>query len=118
MYVSGKAVEQTLRFIATGSAPGSSVVYDYAPRAIIEGDFTNHPDLRGLTFWARYRGEPLLFGIPEGEGRAYVEALGLEVLSDVGPPEMDARYLTRSDGTLDGRCATGFRIMHAVVPAR
>ncbi len=117
MYVTGTAVEQTLRFIARESAPGSSVVYDYAPRAVIEGDFTDHPDLSGLVFWAWYRGEPLLFGIPEGEGRAYVEALGLEVLSDVGPAELEARYLTRSDGTLDGRSATGFRIMHATVPA-
>ena len=118
MYVSATAVERTLKFIATRSARGSSVVYDYVPPAIIKGNFTEYPDMRGLTFWARYRGEPFIFGIPEGEGTAYVEALGLEALSDIGAQELEARYLTRSDGTLDGKCATGLRIMHAAVPAR
>ena len=118
MYVSGEAVDSTLQFIATQSAPGSSVVYDYMPLAIIKGDFTEHADMRGLAFWVRYRGEPFIFGIPDGEGAAYVEERGLEVLSDIGPQELEARYLTRSDGMLDGRCATGFRIMHAAVPAR
>lgn len=118
MYISGEAVDSTLKFIATQSAPGSSVVYDYMPLAIIKGDFKEYTDMRGLTLWARYRGEPFIFGITEGEGSAYVEARGLEVLSDIGPQEMEVRYLTRSDGMLDGRCASGFRIMHAAVPAR
>lgn len=118
MYISGQAVDSTLKFIATQSAPESSVVYDYMPLAIIQGDFTEHADMRGLAFWVRYRGEPFTFGIPEGEGAAYVEARGLEVLSDIGAEDMGARYLTRSDGTLDGKCATGFRIVHAAVPAR
>lgn len=118
MYISGEAVDSTLKFIATQSAPGSSVVYDYMPLAIIKGDFKEYTDMRGLTLWARYRGEPFIFGITEGEGSAYIEARGLEVLSDIGPQEMEVRYLTRSDGMLDGRCASGFRIMHAAVPAR
>ena len=88
------------------------------PVAVVEGDFAEYPDMRGLADWARYRREPLVFGIPEAEGSSYVEALGLGVLSDIGAQELEARYLTRSDGTLDGKCATGLRIMHAAVPAR
>ena len=118
MYISEVAVDSTLRFIATQSAPGSSVVYDYMPLAVIQGDFTQHMDMRWLTLWVRYRGEPFIFGIPEGDGAAYVEARGLEVVSDIGAEDLEARYLTRSDGTLDGKCATGFRIMHAAVPIR
>jgi methyltransferase (TIGR00027 family) len=118
MYISGEAVASTLKFIATNSAPGSSVVYDYMPLAIIDGDFKKYADMRGLAVWVQYRGEPFVFGIPEGEGAAYVEAHGLEVLSNIGALEMEARYLTRSDGTLDGKCASGFRIMHAAVPSR
>ncbi len=117
MYISAEAVESTLLFIATQSAPGSSVVFDYMPLAIIDGDFKDYTDMRSLTLWARYRGEPLVFGIRGGDGTAYVEARDLEVLSDIGPPELESRYLTRIDGRLDGRCATGFRIMHAGVPA-
>ncbi len=118
MYISGEAVDSTLKFIATQSAPGSSVVYDYILLAIVKGDFKAYTDMRGLALWARYRGEPFIFGIAEGEGTRYAEARGLEVLSDLGPRDLEARYLTRSDGLLDGRCATGFRIMHAAGPAR
>ena len=112
MYISGTAVKRTLRFIASRAASGSSVVYDYVPLAVVEGDFAEYPDMRGLADWARYRGEPFVFGIPEGEGSSYLEALGLEVLSDIGPREMEARYLTRGDGTLDGACASVVRILH------
>ena len=118
MYISADAVDSTLKFIATQSAPGSSVVYDYMPLAIIKDDFEEYIDMRDVAYWVRYRGEPFIFGVPDGEGITYVEARGLEVLSDIGPQEMETRYLTRSDGTLDGKCATGFRIMHAAVPAR
>ena len=116
MYISAEAVDSTLKFIATQSAPGSSVVYDYMPEPIIQGDFGKYKDMRGLTFWVRYRGEPFVFGIPEGEGRSYVEARGLKVLSDIGPADMDTLYLTGSSGKVEFPCASGFRIMHAAVP--
>jgi hypothetical protein len=41
---------------------------------------------------------------------------GLKVISDLKPKDLDAKYLTRSDGTLEGPCASGFRIMYATVP--
>ena len=43
MYISADAVDSTLRFIATGSAPGSSVVFDYMPLGAIQGDFEKLP---------------------------------------------------------------------------
>jgi methyltransferase (TIGR00027 family) len=115
-YISAEAVDSTLRFIANQSAPGSSVVYDYMPEPIIQGKFGKYKDMRGLTFYVRYRGEPFVFGIPEGEGRSYAEARGLKVLSDIGPKDMNALYLTGSNGKVEFPCASGFRIMHAEVP--
>jgi methyltransferase (TIGR00027 family) len=115
-YISGEAVDSTLRFIATQSAPGSSVVFDYMPSGVIQGDFTTYPDARRLSFWVAYRGEPFIFGIPEGESGSYVSQRGLKVMSDLKPKDLEERYLTRSDGTLDGPCTSAFRIMHASVP--
>jgi methyltransferase (TIGR00027 family) len=115
MYISAEAVEDTLAFIAA-SAPGSSVIFDYMPLGAVQGDFKKYPDVRGLSFWVAYRGEPFIFGIPEGKGVVYVEQRGLSVLSDLGPKELEAKYLTRSDGNLDGPCTSAFRIMHATVP--
>jgi methyltransferase (TIGR00027 family) len=115
-YISGEAVDSTLRFIATGSAPGSSVVFDYMPAAVIDGDYKTYPDIRRLAFWVSYRGEPFIFGIPEGESETYVTKHGLKVVSDLKPKDLEAKYLTRSDGSLDGPCTSVFRIMHAAVP--
>ena len=118
MYISSDAVDSTLKFIRYQSAPGSSVVFDYMPLAIIRGEFSKYKDMRSLTFWVAHKGEPFIFGIPEGEAAPYVEQRGLSVLSDIRPKEMEEKYLTRSDGKLDGPCASGFRIMHAAVPAQ
>lgn len=115
-YISGEAVDGTLRFIATQSAPGSSVVFDYMPSGVIEGDFKTYPDIRQLAFWVAYRGEPFIFGIPEGQSASYVNKRGLKVVSDLKPKDLEARYLTLSDGSLDGPCTSAFRIMHASVP--
>jgi methyltransferase (TIGR00027 family) len=115
-YISGEAVDSTLRFIATQSAPGSSVVFDYVPSGVIQGDFETYPDIRRLIFWVSYRGEPFIFGIPEGESTAYASQRGLKVLSDLKPRDLEEKYLTRSDGSLDGPCTSAFRIMHAAVP--
>ncbi|MGD9310217.1 MAG: SAM-dependent methyltransferase [Desulfosarcina sp.] len=115
MYISAAAVDGTLQFIAA-SAPGSSVVFDYMPQGAVLGDFDTYPDIRRLSFWVSYRGEPFVFGIPEGQSRAYVRQRGLQVMSDLGPKDLEERYLTRSDGRIDGPCASAFRIMHAAVP--
>jgi methyltransferase (TIGR00027 family) len=115
-YISGEAVDSTLRFIATQSAPGSSVVFDYMPSGAIQGDYKTYPDIRRLAFWVSYRGEPFIFGIPEGQSASYVSERGLRVISDLKPKDLEEKYLTRSDGTLDGPCTSVFRIMHAAVP--
>ena len=116
MYISGEAVDATLRFIASRSAAGSSVVFDYMPLGAVKGDFKIYPDVRRLSFWVSYRGEPFIFGIAEGESGSYVSKRGLKVISDLSPKDLEKRYLTRSDGSLDGPCCSAFRIMHAAVP--
>lgn len=118
MYIPAEAVDSTLKFISSQSAPGSSVVFDYMPLAVIQGDFTKYKDVRSLAFWVSYKGEPFIFGIAEGKSASYVKQRDLSVLSDIGPKELEKQYLTRSDGKLDGPCSSGFRIMHASVPAR
>lgn len=61
MYISAEAVDSTLQFIATGSAPGSSVVFDYMPLGAVQNDFERYPDIRRLSFWVAYRGGNRLY---------------------------------------------------------
>jgi methyltransferase (TIGR00027 family) len=115
-YISEAAVSGTLAFIATMSPPGSSVVFDYMPDAVVQKVYQQYPDARGPARRVAQLGEPWIFGISEGQAECYANRQGLQVFSILYPREMEARYLYRSDGTLDGRAPTYFRIMHAMVP--
>lgn len=115
-FITEAGVDGTLRFIAQHSAPGSSVVFDYMHRSVIDGDFSEYPEARKLFAVMAERGEPYTFGIPKGGAKDFVNQRGLEVLSDLGPDELTKRYLLRSDGTADGPTVRFARIIHAMVP--
>jgi methyltransferase (TIGR00027 family) len=99
MYLKEEAVRETLQFVATESAAGSSLVLDYACRATLDAlnRFPNHPSHRFSTHW----GEPWLFGMPDNREREFFRECGLELresMSLVRGREQQ-RYLTRADGT-------------------
>jgi methyltransferase (TIGR00027 family) len=115
-YISGQAVNGTLRFVAQQSALGSSIVFDYMPSAVVQGDYGKYPGARRSAEFVARKGEPYTFGIREGEAEQYVKQSGLAAISDLGPDELVKKYLIRSDGSLDGQPSSWFRIMHATVP--
>jgi methyltransferase (TIGR00027 family) len=113
MYLQETALQSTLQFIAS-HAPGSSLVFDFATRAVVEGiqriDLATLPaPARASTerFLDMIRDEPWLFGIPLDDEKSYLAALGLELgeMVTIGSEESVARYLTRSDGTVIGASA-------------
>jgi methyltransferase (TIGR00027 family) len=102
MYVAEEGVRQTLRAIATGCAPGSSLVMDFASAKMVEmfkqlGDV---PAVKQFSAW----GEPWVFGVPETVEREFFAELGFELtqMFSVYSPETVARYATRRDGTTFG----------------
>ena len=108
-------VDLTLRSIAMHSASGSEVVFDYIFDEVVRGDFSKYR--RGLFMAVRLsaNGEPLKFGIAEGQASEFVTQRGLKVISDLGSEELAQKYLVRSDGTIDGTPTAYERIMHASV---
>jgi methyltransferase (TIGR00027 family) len=113
MYLPEAALQSTLRFVAA-HVPGSSLVFDFATRAMVEG--IQRIDLASIPAAARasterfldmIRDEPWLFGIPLDEEKSYLADLGLELgeLVTIGSDESVARYLTRPDGTVVGGAA-------------
>lgn len=115
MYLLEKGVADTLGFISRHSAPGSSVVFDYVLRRAIEGKGETFEDCARVVKQVTEKGEPWIFGLDREEAKVFVNKLGFQVLSDLGPDELTERYLVRSDGTLDGRALSCNRIMHAGV---
>jgi methyltransferase (TIGR00027 family) len=112
MYLPLAAVNETLAFVARQSGPGSSIVFDYIFRAILDGDTTLFGAAETIRS-VRKRGEPFLFGIDAGGVRSFLNDRGLECLSDHGPSDLEKTYLTRSDGASFGRLYGYCAIAHA-----
>ena len=113
MYLPEPTLRTTMQFVAS-HVPGSSLVFDFATRAMIESvqriDLAKIPEAaRPSTerFLDMIRDEPWLFGIPMDEEKQYLAGLGLELgeLVTIGSSESVARYLTRPDGTVVGGTA-------------
>ncbi len=110
MYVREEPLRETFRFFAA-HAPGSSVVFDFATRAMIDG--MNALDLQRIPPAARgpverimkmIEHEPWVFGIPLDSEREFLSGLGLTLreMLTIGSEESVRRYLTRADGTTLG----------------
>ena len=111
-YLSPEAVDRTFGWLSTCGAPGSTVLFDYCFEEMVAGDDSYHGAAQ-LRRRLAAGGEPLRFGIPEGELEPYLAERGLEVISDLGPAKLEERYLVRSDGRLAGRVYGFIGIAHA-----
>jgi methyltransferase (TIGR00027 family) len=113
-YIPEDGVDAVLRWLARDAPSGSSIVFDYAYREVVEGTgfFYGAPQLRRRVAEG---GEPLRFGVDPGGMAAFVTERGLELLSDLGPDQLERRYLVRRE-RLAGRPYGFVGIAHARVP--
>jgi methyltransferase (TIGR00027 family) len=116
MYLPEAADLTTLRFIRSGSASGSAVVYDYVLDAALLPDGGGIYGAKSTAMYLASVGEPLLTGWSQRQAAALATREGLVVVSDVGPAELTARYLIGSDGQPDGMMVEFPRIIHVRVP--
>jgi methyltransferase (TIGR00027 family) len=117
LYLAERDVDTTLRFVAENSAPGSTIVFDYIAGRVVRGDYDDELLKRRMAQLAQW-GEPVVFGLPIGEARAFVERRGLIVTADLGPQEITRRYLRRDDGTRLGDAAWYLAVCVARVPEK
>jgi methyltransferase (TIGR00027 family) len=98
MYLPETAVRDTLRTVAISSAPESSLVMDFAGRAIIDliEKFPDNPMNRFTSGW----GEPWTFGVPDGREKEFFRECGLELRETLSlfARETGKRYLIRANG--------------------
>jgi hypothetical protein len=114
-YLSAQAVDSVLAFVRSGSGPGSSIVFDYHYRGFTDGTRDYYGGTEGRRR-VEELGEPCIFGIEEGGVSMLLARNGLELISDLGPAELEGRYLVRSDGSRDGRPFGFISIAHARSP--
>jgi methyltransferase (TIGR00027 family) len=92
-YLTAEAVDATFRFVASGSAPGSRIVFTYLHRGLLDGT-ARFEGAAELMAFVRRAGEPFSFGLDPEELPAYLGARGLALVEDVGASEYQARYMT------------------------
>lgn len=91
MYIPPKAVTKTLNFIVKYSPQGSILLFDYYPESVVDGtcrlkigdNIRNH--LISL-------GEPLQFGIKEGELEEFLGEFGFSNIKNVNSEDYKNRY--------------------------
>jgi methyltransferase (TIGR00027 family) len=116
MYITEDACRGTLTFIKNNSAAGSTVVYDYILRPVIEGHYKGFYGAERIAATVATHGEPYICGWTDHEAEEMIQQTGLEMVSNVDTDFLTKRYLIGSDGRPDGMMGNFYRIMHARVP--
>jgi methyltransferase (TIGR00027 family) len=86
----------TLR-AAAGFAPGSQLVFDYSEAAAFDPQRA-HPLARAMQAVVARSGEPMHTGFEPSALPGELAALGLTLLADLGPEEIQARYFANANG--------------------
>jgi len=90
-YMPPEVAKSILAAIVEIAAPGSQVVFDYILPSVVDGSCGLEGAQKHRAYCAR-RGEPILFGVVPEELPAYLGAIGLRLVGDVGADELAARY--------------------------
>jgi len=113
-YLPSKAVDETLGAVRAASLAGSSICFDYASLSTEALSEEGIKKLREL-MKSDHPAEPTKFGIPQGKLTEFLATRGYEVLENLGPSEMQAKYLTLRDGSTIGNPPSLFSLVHAAL---
>jgi methyltransferase (TIGR00027 family) len=116
MYITEEANRGTLTFVKNHAAAGSTVVFDYILRPVIEGQYEGFYGAAESAATVAAHGEPYVCGWTAREAEEMIGQIGLRVVSHVGTDFLTRRYLLGTDGRLDGKMGNFCRIMYAGVP--
>lgn len=111
-YITREAFDETLDFVKSNSAKGSSIIFDYILRSVVEGNC----NLDGaMNEYARMSktSEPFIFGIEESEIGQVLAKRGFSLISDAGPEYFSSKYFC--DKKTIPKIKPWWRIAHAEV---
>jgi methyltransferase (TIGR00027 family) len=111
-YLPQAAIDATLELVRDNASSGSEIVFDYCHRTFVEGDDSTY-GAKAVKKWLKRIDEPFVCGWNEGELEPFLDARGLELVSDLGGEELVQRYALRADGTPYDRPLGMCRIAHA-----
>src|SRR5580704_4117921 len=113
-YLTREANLATLEAIASSAGAGSELVFSYLDQRLLDSDEASEPMQRARAQVASL-GEPWVSGFHPEQLAADLRGAGLEIVEDLGPEGLAARYCVgRTDGLTS---SPGSHVAHARVPA-
>jgi methyltransferase (TIGR00027 family) len=120
-YLTAEAVDETLNFIAKNSGPGSSIIFNYILKSVVDGtcraegarEIRKAFSRGGLTDVRSNRGEHLMFGIEEGTIETFLSERGFHLIKEISGDYYQAEYFIGPNRNRKGCCLC--RIVYATV---
>ncbi len=114
-YISAKAVDDTLDFVANRSGEGSAIVFDYFPPSVAEGTCQLR-EARAMQTIFKELGEGVTFGVDPDKIEDFLSRRGFAGIRNMGSREYKARYFT--GGNRNRTVSSVFYFVHATVKKR
>jgi methyltransferase (TIGR00027 family) len=120
-YLTPEAVDETLHYVATNSGPGSSIIFSYILKSMVDGtcQLEGAREIReafsrgGIADFSSQRGDRLLFGVEEGSIEAFLSERGFQQIKDISGDYYEAEYFTGPNRNRKGCCLC--RVVSAAV---
>jgi len=107
MYITAEAVDATLGFVAKNSGKGSSIIFNYILQSVVDGTCRTEDAEKMRQAYAQ-RGEPLIFGIPEGAIDGFLCERGFRDVKDVNGEFFKSAYFRGKIASTNVCCLCGF----------
>jgi methyltransferase (TIGR00027 family) len=107
MYITAEAVDATLAFVAKNSGKGSSIVFNYMLQSVVDGTYRTEDAEKMRQSYAQ-RGEPLIFGIPEGTIYGFLSERGFCNVKEVNGEFFKSAYFKGKIASMNVCCLCGF----------
>lgn len=101
MYITEKAINETLSFVKQNSGLDSTIAFDYLYKSVIQGKCTYY-GARELAEIVKDSGEAFSFGIEEGEIQEFLASKGYTTIVHYSPELLETRYLYNDKGEFFG----------------
>jgi methyltransferase (TIGR00027 family) len=119
--LTAEAVDETLQFVARNSGPGSSIIFNYILKSVVDGtcQLEKAREIRkafsrgGILDFRSSRGDRLMFGLEEGAIEAFLSERGFGQIKDISGDYYDAVYFKGPNSHRKGCCLC--RVVYATV---
>ncbi len=119
--LTAEAVDETLQFVAKNSGPGSSIIFNYILKSVVDGtcQLEKAREIRrafsrgGIFDFRSNRGDRLMFGIEEGAIEAFLSERGFGQIKDISGDYYEAVYFKGANRNRKGCCLC--RVVSATV---